>query len=145
MAARQSRIEAGGGDRTGWLPLSLHAREWGVCDVSRCGELVQVQDQSNATWEYEIPRRLQEAATPESFMAVIVYIDDMIKDSSKMRDSDWKATKGAQGHAKWAIHCKEVRSWRKVEGLFKTWEENAIDWREVPPQPHLHLYFLLVS
>ena len=111
----------------------------GICDESHvtCWAnccLGQVTDRSNETWEFVIPQMLQDAATPARFMAVVLKIDDMIKDGSKIRDQDWKASKGPLGCARWSNLCKEVCSWKTAGELFKVWEDHAIDWREVPPK-----------
>jgi hypothetical protein len=105
-----------------------HALLHTVLDAVDMIPFSQVQDQSTETWEYTIPKKLQEAATAASFVAVIVEIDDMIKDSSRMRDPNWMGSKGRR--TRWANACKDAASWDKAAALFKTWEEHAVDWRE---------------
>ena len=90
-------------------------------------------------------------------------VDKMIDDASKIREPTWKSSKGK--YSKWAsqvcchcqswipnpyriqpgtpnseskmvVQCKEANSWDKAQTLFKTWEDSAIDWREVL-RPHL--------
>ena len=72
----------------------------------------QVVDRSSETWEYTIPKQLQDADRPAGFCAALVDVDAMINDKSKIRDVTWKKT---QKHRKWLQQCSEASTWDKAE------------------------------